>query len=83
MLCCAVRLFEVIYCFACVAGLLTVVLCFLAFVLSAFTLHPEDAECGGVSSGTCLGEQLVMEEDFLLSVAFCKAMLCLKSASFH
>lgn len=65
------------------AGLLTVLLCFLASVLSAFTLHPEDAEYGGISSGTYLGEQLVMEEDFFLSVAFFKAMFCLKLAYFH
>lgn len=52
------------------AGLLTVLLYFLAFVLFDFTLHPEDAEYAGNNSGTYLGEQLVMEEDFFLSVAF-------------
>ena len=67
------------------AGLLTVLLCFSAFVLSALTLHPEDAEYGGISSGTYLGEQLVMEEEFFLSVAFFKAitLFCLKLAYLH
>ncbi|EMP31612.1 MAGUK p55 subfamily member 7 [Chelonia mydas] len=37
--------------FAFVAGLLTILLYFLAFVLYAFTLRPEDAECAGYNSG--------------------------------
>ena len=82
---CALWLFEVIYFFASVAGLLTVLLCFSAFVLSALTLHPEDAEYGGISSGTYLGEQLVMEEEFFLCVAFSKPIIlfCLKLAYLH
>lgn len=57
------------------AGLLTVLLYFLAFVLYAFTLHPEDAEYAGNHSGTYIGEQLVMEEDFFLSVAFSRTII--------
>lgn len=82
-------MFEVIDLFilyvASLAGLLTVLLYFLAFVLYALTLHPEDAECGGISSGTYLGEHLVMEEDVFLSVALFKVMivLYLKSACLH
>lgn len=56
--------------FASVAGLLTVLLYFLAFVLYAFTLHPEDAEYAGNNSGTYLGEHLVMEADFFLFFRF-------------
>lgn len=60
--------------FASVAGLLTVLLYFLAFVLYAFTHHPEDAEYAGNNSGTYIGEQLVMEEDLFFSVAFSKSL---------
>lgn len=71
--------------FASVAGLLTVLLYFLAFVLYALTLHPEDAEYAGNHSGTYIGEQLVMEEDFFLSVASSKTIMLfsLKLASLH
>lgn len=54
---------------------LTVLLYFSAFVLYAFTLHPEDAEYAGSHSGTYIGEQSVMEEDFFLSVAFFKTTM--------
>lgn len=49
---------------ASVAGLLTILLCLLTSVLLAFTIHPEDAGCDGNNSGTYLGEQLVVEDDF-------------------
>lgn len=49
---------------ASVAGLLTILLCLLTSVLLAFTIHPEDAGCDGSNSGTYLGEQLVVEDDF-------------------
>lgn len=48
------------------AGLLTVLLYFLAFVLLAFALHPEDADSAGHSSGASIGERLVMEKDIFL-----------------
>lgn len=53
-----------------VSGLLTILLYFLAFVLYAFTLRPEDAENAGHYSGTYLGEQLVMKDNFFLSFSF-------------
>ncbi|RLW11438.1 hypothetical protein DV515_00001404, partial [Chloebia gouldiae] len=36
------------------AGLLTILLYFLALILYAFTLRPEDAECAGHNSGSYL-----------------------------
>lgn len=50
------------------AGLLTILLYFLAFVLYAFTLHPEEAECAGHNSGVLLGEQLLTK--YFLSQLF-------------
>lgn len=52
------------------AGLLTILLYFLALILYAFTLRPEDAECAGHNSGSYLGEQLVMTDNFFLSFSF-------------
>lgn len=51
------------------AGLLTILFCLLTSVLLAFTFfYPEDAGDDGNSSGTYIGEQLAVEEDFF---AFC------------
>lgn len=47
------------------AGLLTILLYFLALILYVFTLRPEDAECAGHNSGSYLGEQLVTIDNFL------------------
>lgn len=52
------------------AGLLTILLYFLALILYAFTLRPEDAECAGHNSGSYLGEQLVTTDNFFLSFSF-------------
>lgn len=52
------------------AGLLTILLYFLALILYAFTLRPEDAEYGGYNSGSYLGEQLVTKDDLFLSFSF-------------
>lgn len=53
---------------ASVAGLLTILLCLLTSVLLTFTFFPEDAGYDGNNSGTYIGEQLVVEDDFF---AFC------------
>lgn len=70
--------------FASVAGLLTVLLYFLAFVLCALTLHPEDAECAANNSEAHIGERLVTEKDYFLLLSSKTAMLFhLKLAYFH
>lgn len=70
--------------FASVAGLLTVLLYFLAFVLCALTLHPEDAECAANNSEAHIGERLVTEKDFFLLLSSKTTMLFhLKLAYFH
>lgn len=53
--------------FAFMAGLLTTLLYFLAFVRYAFTLHPEEAECTGLNSGAHIGEHLLTKDSFFLS----------------
>lgn len=58
---------------AAVAGLLTILLCLLTSVLLAFTFNPEDAGYDGNNSGTYIGEQLVVEDDFF---DFCCFLRC-------
>lgn len=53
--------------FAFMAGHLTILLYFLAFVLYAFTLHPEEAECAGHNSGAHIGEQLLTKDSLSFS----------------
>jgi hypothetical protein len=66
--------------FASVAGLLTVVLYFLAFVLYAFTLHAEDAEYAGNNSGTYIGEHWSWKKILFFLLLMSKSLFYLKLA---